>query len=173
VAKAAVIGSGFGGLALAIRLQSGGIETTILEARDRAGGRAYAWERDGFIFDAGPTVITDPDCLDELWALSGRSLSDDLTLATYQLAALAPIGTIDTHRVLCASGPIERLRILDQVLDDVEAGLRFRLQGDARQMPRRRRNRRSLPAPVSRSQRLALMGKGCPPQRCRRSSALN
>ena len=80
MAKAAVIGSGFGGLALAIRLQSAGIETTILEARDRPGGRAYMWERDGFTFDAGPTVITDPDCLDELWGLSGRSLSDDVTL---------------------------------------------------------------------------------------------
>ena len=80
MAKAAVIGSGFGGLALAIRLQSAGIETTILEARDRPGGRAYMWERDGFTFDAGPTVITDPDCLDELWGLSGKSLSDDVTL---------------------------------------------------------------------------------------------
>ena len=80
MAKAAVIGSGFGGLALAIRLQSTGIETTILEARDRPGGRAYMWERDGFTFDAGPTVITDPDCLDELWGLSGKSLSDDVTL---------------------------------------------------------------------------------------------
>ena len=80
MAKAAVIGSGFGGLALAIRLQSAGIETTVLEARDRPGGRAYMWERDGFTFDAGPTVITDPDCLDELWGLSGKSLSDDVTL---------------------------------------------------------------------------------------------
>jgi phytoene desaturase len=77
---AAVIGSGFGGLALAIRLQSAGIATTVVEARDRPGGRAYVWEKDGFTFDAGPTVITDPDCLDELWSLSGRNLSDDVTL---------------------------------------------------------------------------------------------
>ncbi len=77
---AAVIGSGFGGLALAIRLQSAGIATTVIEARDRPGGRAYAWEKDGFTFDAGPTVITDPECLDELWTLSGRGLSDDVTL---------------------------------------------------------------------------------------------
>ena len=39
--RAAVIGSGFGGLALAIRLQSAGIDTTIIEARDKPGGRAY------------------------------------------------------------------------------------------------------------------------------------
>jgi phytoene dehydrogenase-like protein len=54
--KAAVIGSGFGGLALAIRLQSAGIQTTILESRDKPGGRAYFWEKEGFIFDGGPTV---------------------------------------------------------------------------------------------------------------------
>lgn len=64
--RAAIIGAGFGGLALAIRLQSAGIDTTILEARDRPGGRAYVWHREGFTFDAGPTVITDPACLQEL-----------------------------------------------------------------------------------------------------------
>ena len=77
---AIVIGAGFGGLALAIRLQSAGVDTTIVEARDRPGGRAYYWEKDGFTFDAGPTVITDPACLEELWALSGRRMSDDVTL---------------------------------------------------------------------------------------------
>ena len=77
---AAVIGAGFGGLALAIRLQSAGIATTLIEARDRPGGRAYVWEREGFTFDAGPTVITDPDCLKELWALSGRDIAEDVTL---------------------------------------------------------------------------------------------
>ncbi len=75
-----VIGSGFGGLALAIRLQSAGIATTLVEARDKPGGRAYYWEKDGFTFDAGPTVITDPDCLRELWALSGHDMSDDIEL---------------------------------------------------------------------------------------------
>jgi phytoene desaturase len=77
---AIVIGAGFGGLALAIRLQSAGIATTIVEARDKPGGRAYVWHRDGFTFDAGPTVITDPDCLKELWALSGQDMADDVTL---------------------------------------------------------------------------------------------
>ena len=78
--KAAVIGAGFGGLALAIRLQSAGVETTIVEARDKPGGRAYVWERDGFTFDAGPTVITDPACLAELWRLSGRDMAEDVEL---------------------------------------------------------------------------------------------
>jgi phytoene desaturase len=79
--RAIVIGAGFGGLALAIRLQSAGVETTIVEARDKPGGRAYVWEKDGFVFDAGPTVITDPPCLQELWALTGRDMAEDVTLA--------------------------------------------------------------------------------------------
>jgi len=78
--RAIVIGAGFGGLALAIRLQSAGIATTIVEARDKPGGRAYHWKRDGFTFDAGPTVITDPPCLAELWALSGQDIAADVEL---------------------------------------------------------------------------------------------
>ncbi len=78
--KAIVIGAGFGGLALAIRLQSAGIATTIIEARDQPGGRAYVWRKDGFTFDAGPTVVTDPDCLAQLWRLSGHEMSQDVTL---------------------------------------------------------------------------------------------
>lgn len=77
---AAVIGSGFGGLALAIRLQSAGIQTTILESRDKPGGRAYYWDKDGFIFDGGPTVITDPDCLSQLWELTGHDMAKDIEL---------------------------------------------------------------------------------------------
>ena len=78
--SAGVIGAGFGGLALAIRLQSAGIATTLIEARDKPGGRAYVWERDGFTFDAGPTVITDPACLRELWGLSGSDMAADVEL---------------------------------------------------------------------------------------------
>ncbi|HEY6917449.1 MAG TPA: FAD-dependent oxidoreductase, partial [Allosphingosinicella sp.] len=80
VKTAAVIGSGFGGLTLAIRLQSAGIATTVVEARDKPGGRAYYWEKDGYTFDAGPTVITDPACLRELWALSGADMAKDVEI---------------------------------------------------------------------------------------------
>jgi len=80
VKRAAVVGAGIGGLALAIRLQSAGVDTVVLEARDKPGGRAYFWERDGFTFDAGPTVITAPEALEELWQLSGHRMSDDVTL---------------------------------------------------------------------------------------------
>ena len=62
--RAAVIGSGFGGLALAIRLQSAGIQTTLLEKRDKPGGRAYVYQDEGFTFDGGPTVITGHEVVD-------------------------------------------------------------------------------------------------------------
>ena len=81
---ACVVGAGFGGLALAIRLQSAGIATTVIEGRDKPGGRAYVWElatdAGTFTFDGGPTVITDPDCLRELWALSGHDMAEDIEL---------------------------------------------------------------------------------------------
>ena len=78
--KAIIVGSGFGGLALAIRLQSAGISTTIVEARDKPGGRAYYWEKEGYVFDGGPTVITDPPCLTQLWELTSQNMADDVTL---------------------------------------------------------------------------------------------
>ena len=78
--SAIVIGAGFGGLALAIRLQSAGIATTLVEARDKPGGRAYVYQDQGYTFDAGPTVITDPASLEELYALSGRRLRDYVEL---------------------------------------------------------------------------------------------
>src|SRR3546814_18039296 len=77
VKKAAIIGAGIGGLALAIRLQSAGIATTVIEGRDRPGGRAYVWEKDGFTFDAGPTVITDPGALGELWQMTGHEMAEN------------------------------------------------------------------------------------------------
>lgn len=83
--RAVVIGAGFGGLALAIRLQSAGVDTVVIEARDKPGGRAYFWEKDGFTFDAGPTVITAPEALEELWALSGNRMADDVTLVPVDL----------------------------------------------------------------------------------------
>ncbi len=77
---AIVIGSGFGGLAAAIRLLARGYRVTVLEALDQPGGRARVFRRDGFTFDAGPTVITAPYLLEELFALSGREMSDYLEL---------------------------------------------------------------------------------------------
>lgn len=59
--------------------------------------------------------------------MTESEISDDLLIATYHLASLAPIGPADRFRLLSASGPTERLVVLDEVLDDVDAMLRFRL----------------------------------------------
>ena len=77
---AVVIGSGFGGLAAAVRLGARGWRVTVLEKLEAPGGRAFVYRQDGFTFDAGPTVITAPFLLEELWALAGQRLCDDVTL---------------------------------------------------------------------------------------------
>ena len=80
VRRAVVIGSGFGGLAAAVRLGARGYRVTVLERLDAPGGRAYVHRQDGFTFDAGPTIVTAPFLFDELWALCGRRLADDVEL---------------------------------------------------------------------------------------------
>jgi uncharacterized protein len=59
--------------------------------------------------------------------LSDSEISDDPLVATYHLSALAPVGPADRYRLLAAPGPRARLDVLDEVLDDVEAMLKFRL----------------------------------------------
>ncbi|WP_437835377.1 phytoene desaturase [Sorangium sp. So ce1153] len=78
--RAVVIGSGFGGLAAAVRLGVRGYEVTVVEKLDEPGGRAYVHRQDGFTFDAGPTVITAPFLFEELWQLCGRRMADDIDL---------------------------------------------------------------------------------------------
>jgi phytoene desaturase len=77
---AVVIGSGFGGLAAAVRLAARGWRVQVLEKLDAPGGRARVHHVDGHTFDAGPTIITVPWLLEELWALAGRKLADDIEL---------------------------------------------------------------------------------------------
>lgn len=71
-----VIGSGFGGLAAAIRLRAQGHDVTVVEQRDQAGGRAYVYKQDGFTFDGGPTIITAPWLIDDLFTLAGKKTAD-------------------------------------------------------------------------------------------------
>lgn len=75
-----VIGGGFGGLAAAIRLQAAGCQVTLVEARAKLGGRAYQLQAEGFTFDMGPTLITAPELLEDLWRLAGRDLRTDVDL---------------------------------------------------------------------------------------------
>ena len=71
-----VIGSGFGGLSAAIRLQAQGHQVTIVDKLDKPGGRAYVFERDGYKFDAGPTIITAPWLIHELFEIAGKKTDD-------------------------------------------------------------------------------------------------
>jgi phytoene desaturase len=79
--KAIVIGSGFGGLSAAFRLRARGWNVTVIEANEQPGGRASVFKRDGFTFDAGPTVITAPYLFEELFTLIGRDYRDYFKLA--------------------------------------------------------------------------------------------
>jgi len=71
-----VIGSGFGGLGAASRLLSAGHDVTVLEKRDKLGGRAYVYEKNGFKFDGGPTVITAPFMFDDIFEAAGKKRED-------------------------------------------------------------------------------------------------
>ena len=77
---AIVIGSGFGGLSLAIRLQARGLRVKILEKREMVGGRAYQIKKNGYTFDMGPSLITAPPIIESIFASAGRKLSDYLEL---------------------------------------------------------------------------------------------
>ena len=90
---AIVIGSGFGGLAAAVRLSCKGYRVTVLEKLDRPGGRAGVWQQDGFTFDAGPTIVTAPFMLEELWALCGRRLADDVDAGADRTRSIASAST--------------------------------------------------------------------------------
>lgn len=78
--RVVVIGAGFGGLAAAIRLAARGLDVTIVEKRDQPGGRAYVYRDQGFTFDGGPTVITAPWLIDELFQLAGRDPREHVTM---------------------------------------------------------------------------------------------
>jgi phytoene desaturase len=125
--RAVVVGSGFGGLAAAVRLRARGYAVTVVEALDRPGGRARVLEQDGFRFDAGPTVITAPYLIHELFELLGRDSSEYFELVPVdpfyrilfpdggrfdyvgdeerllaQIAALSP-GDVDNYRRLAVA----------------------------------------------------------------------
>ncbi len=89
---AVVIGSGFGGLAAAIRLGARGYRVTVLEKLDAPGGRAYVRKINGFTFDSGPTVITAPFLFEELWELAGKKMADSI-----DMRAVTPFYRIRFH----------------------------------------------------------------------------
>jgi phytoene desaturase len=119
-----VIGSGFGGLAAAVRLQARGHEVTVIEKRDKPGGRAYVYEQDGFVFDGGPTVITAPWLIRELFDLAGRS--PDRYLHLVPVDPFYRIFFSDGSRLdYCGDAERMRAQIRDLSPGDVEGYLAF------------------------------------------------
>ena len=125
-----VIGSGFGGLAAAVRLGARGYRVTIFEKLDAPGGRAIVHRQDGFTFDAGPTIVTAPFLFEELWALCGRRMADEV-----ELRAMIPsikfafdngdVFTLAATKRRC--GPRSR----DSIPRDVEGYERFMRRSEA------------------------------------------
>lgn len=68
----AIIGSGFGGLALAVRLQGRGYKVTIYEKQEKVGGHAYQLKKDGYTFDMGPSLITATEIIDDVFKSTGE-----------------------------------------------------------------------------------------------------
>jgi phytoene desaturase len=127
---AVVIGSGFGGLAAAIRLGARGYRVTVLEKLDAPGGRAYVYRQDGFVFDGGPTIVTAPFLLDELWELCGKKLADDV-----ELRPVTPFYRIrfDDGEIFDYSGDAESMRreVAKFSPDDVAGYEAFMKQAEA------------------------------------------
>ena len=127
---AVVIGSGFGGLAAAIRLGARGYRVTVLEQLDAPGGRAYVFRQDGFTFDAGPTIVTAPFLFEELWRLCGRDMAEDV-----ELRAMSPFYRIrfDDGEVFDCSGDPAAMRreVARLAPDDIEGYEAFMAASEA------------------------------------------
>jgi phytoene desaturase len=127
---AVVIGSGFGGLAAAVRLGARGYRVTVLEKLDAPGGRAYVYRQDGFVFDGGPTIVTAPFLLEELWTLCGKKFADYV-----DLRPVTPFYRIrfDNGEVFNYTGDAESMRreVAKFSPDDVEGYERFMRQAEA------------------------------------------
>ena len=83
--KILVIGSGFGGLAAALRMRAKGFDVTLVEKHPDLGGRARVFKKDKFIYDGGPTVITAPYLFDELFSLFNKKISDYVKIVPLDL----------------------------------------------------------------------------------------
>ena len=83
--KTTVIGSGFGGLAAALRLKAKGHKVTLVEKHSDLGGRARVFKKDQFIYDGGPTVITAPYLFEELFSLFNKKISDYVEIVPLDL----------------------------------------------------------------------------------------
>ena len=94
IRRVIIIGAGMGGLTAAIRLAQQGLSVRIIEARSAAGGLASAFEKDGFVFDAGPYILLDRPGLEWAFRSLGLELAEHLTLRRIE----------DVYEVLSSQG---------------------------------------------------------------------
>ena len=83
--KVIVVGSGFGGLASALRLRAKGYDVTLVEKHPDLGGRARVFKKGSFIYHGGPTVITAPYLFEELFSLFNKKISDYVKIVPLSL----------------------------------------------------------------------------------------
>lgn len=121
---ALVIGSGFGGLAAAVRLGARGYHVKVIERLEQPGGRARVFRQDGFTFDAGPTIITAPFLFEDLWTLAGERMSDHVDVKS--ISSFYDI-RFDDGDVFHYSGDADAMRaeVARFSPDDVEGYERF------------------------------------------------
>ena len=103
--KAIVIGSGLGGIASAIRLRAKNYDVTLIEKNSDLGGRARTFYKNGYTFDAGPTVITAPHLIEELFSLFKKNINEYVKIVPlktwYQFifSDLSKFNYTDSHKV--------------------------------------------------------------------------
>lgn len=130
--RVVIVGAGFGGLAAGIRLATAGVAVTMLEREPGPGGRAGRLERDGYRFDTGPSVLTMPALLAELFALAGEDLRDHLTLERLDPAYRA---SFHDGSVLQVRGSVEGMATeVAQVCGPAEADRFVRLVARLREL---------------------------------------
>lgn len=113
--KVTIIGSGFSGLAAACYLAKEGFAVQVLEKHDRVGGRARQFEKEGFVFDMGPSWYWMPDIFERFFADFGKKVSD-----YYELERLSP-----SYRVFYKDGPLDipsDMNELYAMFERIEAG---------------------------------------------------
>ncbi|MEL7389454.1 MAG: phytoene desaturase family protein [Pseudomonadota bacterium] len=120
MSHAAIIGGGFGGIAAALRMRAKGYDVTLFDRCSRLGGRAQVFERDGFRYDAGPTVITAPFLFEELFDLFGKNIRDYVEIVPLDVwyRFRYPDGDVFDY-----GGTVEdTLREINRISPDDEAG---------------------------------------------------
>jgi phytoene desaturase len=126
---AIVVGAGLGGLAAAIRLGARGYKVTVIDRLPVPGGRATVFKQDGFTFDAGPTIITAPFVLEELWQSAGRNFYDDVTLKSLDPFYVIRFDDGDTF-TCCADPAFMRKEVARISPDDVSGYDRFMAESE-------------------------------------------